>query len=91
VHTQIIDPFPRHVITENGNLFLRWLFGVGFAPQSPKPSTSSGQAVGGTVLYLWVLKSPRIGEFRGSKSQSITVQNIDKAKLWGEAFSIYGF
>jgi hypothetical protein len=32
--------------------------------------------LGGTVLYLWVSKSPSIGGFRGRKSQSMTVPSI---------------
>jgi hypothetical protein len=32
--------------------------------------------LGGTVLYLWVSKSPRIGGFRGQKSQFMTVPSI---------------
>jgi PAS domain S-box-containing protein len=52
-----------------------------FLVQPPSPPS-----FGGTVLYLWVSKSPSIGGFWGRKSQSMTVPSILLGRFYPRSF-----
>ena len=54
-----------------------------FSPPSPP-------TLGGTVLCVWLLKSPSIGGFRGQKSQSMTVPSIEAKRRQVEGIEFAG-